>query len=420
MRHLIGLGLGLRRSLLRIDAVAHNEQQGGERHRQGHRQHQLLDNVGGQDGALARNAEKHEGELATLRQRQRLHARHLGTGSHQPAQSVEAEALDRNQADGEPHDLDRVLEDHAEIDPHTDGDEEKTHQQALERGDGAFELVAEIGVGQQHAGNEGPERHRQPARLQQQCQAQGGGERGGGEHLAAVDAADMAKDDVEHRPADHHHHRQHGQPDHRRHAFIGGFRPQQRQQRQQRDHHQVLEEQDGKGLAPIAAVQFAALGQGRQHEGGGRQRQRQTGEDRLRPAQAEQARGTDQQRTDTEELQPAQADHRLAQRPQARGLQLQADDEEQQHHPELGGVEQVRGIVDHAQAPGPDQHPGGEIAEHRAEAGTLEERHQKDGHDEQRGEGCNGLHWMWIQSMSAEREAASNGPRPSVNSAAPV
>ena len=46
-----------------------------------------------------------------------------------------------------------------EVDVHADGEEEQAEQQALERLDGGLDGLAELGLGQQQAGDEGAERH---------------------------------------------------------------------------------------------------------------------------------------------------------------------------------------------------------------------------------------------------------------------
>ena len=58
-------------------------------------------------------------------------------------------------------------------------------------------------------------------------------------------------------------------------------------QRDQRDGRQVLEQQHGERHAAVAQRQLALLLQHLQGEGGRRQRQRQAGEQRGRPSQAE-------------------------------------------------------------------------------------------------------------------------------------
>ena len=57
----------------------------------------------------------------------------------------------------EAHHLQRLGEEHREGDAHADRDEEQPEQQALEGLEVAFEFVAILAVGEQHAGEEGAE-----------------------------------------------------------------------------------------------------------------------------------------------------------------------------------------------------------------------------------------------------------------------
>ena len=52
--------------------------------------------------------------------------------------------------------------------------------------------------------------------------------------------------------------------------------------------------------------------------------------------------------------------------------------------PELGDVQDRLGIVEEADAVRADRQAGGEVAEHRPEAGALEDRHRDHGRGEQR------------------------------------
>jgi hypothetical protein len=56
-------------------------------------------------------------------------------------------------------------------------------------------------------------------------------------------------------------------------------------------------------------------------------------------------------------LRAAQAENRTAQRPQPRRVELEADQEEEQHHAELGDVQGGFDVARHRQARGADQHP---------------------------------------------------------------
>ena len=63
-----------------------------------------------------------------------------------------------------------------------------------------------------------------------------------------------------------------------------------------------------------------------------------------------------------------------AHRPKTFWPEFQADDEQQQHHAELGRVHHRLDLVeavDHAEAGGTDGNTGGEIAENRAQTKTF-------------------------------------------------
>jgi len=65
--------------------------------------------------------------------------------------------------------------------------------------------------------------------------------------------------------------------------------------------------------------------------------------------------------------------------PKTRGLQLEPDDEQEQHHAELGEMQHLLRILDEGQAKGPDRRARHQIADHRAEAEPLEDRHRDHG-----------------------------------------
>ena len=75
------------------------------------------------------------------------------------------------------------LEQHAEVDAHAHGDEEQAQQQALEGLDVGFQLAPVFAFRQQHAGQEGAQRHRQAHELHQRGDRHHQQQRGGGEDL---------------------------------------------------------------------------------------------------------------------------------------------------------------------------------------------------------------------------------------------
>ena len=84
-------------------------------------------------------------------------------------------------------------------------------------------------------------------------------------------------------------------------------------------------------------------------------------------------------------LRRPETEHHLAQRQQPAGLQLEPDDEEQQHHAELGEVQDALHVRHQPEAEGTDEHPAGEIGQHRAQPEAPEQRHGNHrGRQEQR------------------------------------
>ena len=73
------------------------------------------------------------------------------------------------------------------------------------------------------------------------------------------------------------------------------------------------------------------------------------------------------------EMGEAEAEDLVPQRPQRGRLQFQPDDEEQHHHAELGDAEHRAGILEQAEAEGPDGDAGDQVAEDRTEAEALED-----------------------------------------------
>jgi hypothetical protein len=67
-----------------------------------------------------------------------------------------------------------------------------------------------------------------------------------------------------------------------------------------------------------------------------------------------------------------------------RRLHLQSDDEQKEHHPQFGDVQDGLRVGEEAEPVGADHQAGSQVAEHRAEADPLEERHCNDSRRQQR------------------------------------
>ena len=91
-------------------------------------------------------------------------------------------------------------------------------------------------------------------------------------------------------------------------------------------------------------------------------------------------------------LREAEPEYELAHGQQARGLQLQPDHEQEQHHPQLREAEHRVDVLDDGKAPRPQQHAAREVGEHGAQPETLEQRHGDDGGAEEYGDGGQQAH----------------------------
>ena len=76
---------------------------------------------------------------------------------------------------------------------------------------------------------------------------------------------------------------------------------------------------------------------------------------------------------------PPQPEQALAQFPHLVRLQLQPDQEKQQHHAEFGEMQNLLGIGDQFERIWPDQDARQQISQHGAEAKTFEQGHRKHG-----------------------------------------
>jgi hypothetical protein len=255
---------------------------------------------------------------------------------------------------------------------------------ALERFEVGLQRVAVFRIGQQHAGHEGAQRHRHPDPLHQQADRDHQQQGEGGEDLARVGAGDDLQQRAhqvaaaEDQAAQHADHLQRREPEVAARAGVVGD-AEQGHDGDHRDRGDVLEQQDREaGLAGGRRHQVAFFQRG-EGDRGGRQRQAEAGDQRHLPADTGQQRSAEQASGDAGDLGAAPAEDGPAQRPQAVRFELEADQEQQQHHAELGEVQGVFDIGDELQAVGADQDAGRQVAEHGAHAEAFRERHRDHG-----------------------------------------
>ncbi len=147
-----------------------------------------------QHAPACRRPEQHEGEFAALREEQD-EKRPLGErNAGAPCERPQHQSLHRIERDDQPHDEQRLFAQHREIGAQADRHEEEPQQQPFERLNRGLDLVAVLGLGKQHPGEEGAERHGKPDGLEAERDPKHQEQRERGEDLAQARAGDVAKD----------------------------------------------------------------------------------------------------------------------------------------------------------------------------------------------------------------------------------
>ena len=228
-----------------------------------------------------------------------------------------------------------------QVDRRADRDEEQPQQQAPKGLDIDLDLVAVFGAGEQQARQERAERHRQAGRLGRHSRADNDQQHQGEEHFPARGSADEAEQRANDEAAGD---QNGGDGDERL-----GQRPAERKRdrlpalgRQGADHEQdgqdrdVLAQQNGEaGLARRRAK--TAFFDEKPHDNRGRG-QREGGAEGDGGGQLVVEQGGDggDCRAGHQHLCPAEPEHQAAHRPQPLERELEADHEQEEHHPQLG------------------------------------------------------------------------------------
>ncbi len=267
---------------------------------------------------------------------------------------------------------------HADIQHHAHRNKEQPQQQPFKRLDGNFQFVAVFALRQQHPGNEGAERHRQAKRFHKQRRAEHQQQRRGSEDLAHAGSGDIAEQRPQQETAADQHaaERRHLERDLRPVVAGAAGAGQNRDQRQRRDHRHILEQQYREAELPPFVAVHALLAHQLQRHGGGRHRQADAADHRRLPGEVRQVQQRAQHRRGDQHLAGAGAEDRTPQLPQLAGVQLQADDEHQEHHAQLGEVQDLVDVANEAQSPGADSDAGDQIAQHRADPQATGDRHR--------------------------------------------
>ncbi len=121
----------------------------------------------------------------------------------------------------------------------------------------------------------------------------------------------------------------------------------------------------------MAGVDLALLLEHLERKGGRGQRERKPDEQRLAHTEPERNADRRQHQAGGKQLRRAEPEDRRAHRPQPDRAKLEPDHEQQHHHAELAEMHQLVDVVERvirAEHVRPDDHAGGEIAEHGAHA----------------------------------------------------
>ncbi|MCY1239068.1 hypothetical protein D9M72_518410 [compost metagenome] len=141
------------------DGVAVLDQERRGQHRQQHRGQDHLDQHRVDQVQAVDLVQQHETEFAGLRQPQPGADGHPLARAEDPRQHRDQHQLEQHrhyqQRQHQPH----VVQHHADIEQHADGDEEQPQQHVAERLDVFFHLVTVRRLGDQHAGHERAQRH---------------------------------------------------------------------------------------------------------------------------------------------------------------------------------------------------------------------------------------------------------------------
>ncbi len=326
--------------------------------------------------------EDHETELSSGRQGERAAQGVRLAEVEKLAKRVEQDELHRHHHGDDEQHQQSLPQDHQRIEKHADGDEEEPQQHVAERLDVVLDLVSVLGLRDQHAGEEGAQREREPGKLGEPGESERGQQHGEHEQLGRLLLGHEVEQRAHHALAQGEHDQQHHQGLHQRQpdraGDLVGPERQRRDQHQDRDDREVLEQQHAHDQAAMPGLQLACLRKRLADDGGGRHRGDAAQHDRALPGEARGEREARADRHRDEHLQAAQAEHHPSHRQHLRQAELEAHREHQEHHAELREVALVLGIGDKRQRIRADHRADDEIAEDRRHGKLAEQHHHGD------------------------------------------
>ncbi len=324
--------------------------------------------------------EDDEGELAALAEQAAQRQRLQRAAAEGEGEAGHDGGLDDHDDGSQQQDRARPRDGESQVQGHADGHEEQAEEEPPERRDVDRHLMAVLGVGDHHAGEEGAERHGQPGRLGREADTEDEQQRRTGEHLRRAGAGGETEERAQQCPGEH------GKADDDRQRFERGlaeggperFRapPGDRDVHQNRADQHVLDEQHGEGRPPEARDHGRPLAEQRQDDRGRRVGERQADQHSHGQRKAESCRDRGEHRRGDDHHGDPQGEHPGAEQPQALDLDLQADREQQEGDTEGAEMHGDADVIDEAQHRRADHSAAHQVAEHRADAQPLEQRHE--------------------------------------------
>ncbi len=322
------------------DRVREMDQQRGRKHRQQHRREHDLPHRARHERQVDRDCEHHQRELAGLREIES--GTQCGSGRRpEQARQHDDQRKFRDDRNGEQqkHPCE-VVGDDGKIERHPDGDEEQPQQHVAKRLDVLFDLIAVLGLRNEHAREERAERERQSGELRERRQAERDQEQVQHEELGTA----LAGDEVEPGahwllPGEQDQH-QHDQCLHaglgQRHGELPGAPAERRHDDQERDDRQILEQENAHHVPPMRGREFHPLGKHLGNDCRRTHRQGPAQRESRRPAKAQKLQREHTRDGGDRHLHETESEHDSAHRLELRQAEFESDREHQEDDAELG------------------------------------------------------------------------------------
>jgi hypothetical protein len=270
------------------------------------------------------------------------------------------------------------------VDEHADADEEQAQQQVAEGPDRRLDLVPELGLAEHHAGQEGPEGHRQAQRLRRRTGRQRDEEHRQREQLGRAPRRHAVEQRPQQPPADEEDEHEgqcrlgqrpgqcaadRGRPRHGEHGYH----------HHERHRRHVLEHRHRHAEPGMAAMLLRLLGELLADDGGRRLRKHRADDEGRCRRQAGGPRDAAHRRGRQRHLCRAQPEHQMAQGVDLRQREVQPDREEQEHDAEFGDSRDRRRIDHRAGGVRPEQETDQQVTQARRHVQPLEGQHDDHG-----------------------------------------